>query len=85
VDIHRDWEMRSSTLARSSTQPIRVRFSLGTFRAAGQHNAIPRDAEAVIHVESSAIGELMHETVAMERHPPGEFEHVDDAWRSTWK
>lgn len=79
VDIHRGLGNAIKLLARilHATYPV-YGFSLGTFRGGSKHNAIPRDAEAVIHVESSAIGELMHETVRWNDILRGEFEHVDD-------
>ncbi|HPI92463.1 MAG TPA: aminoacyl-histidine dipeptidase [Deltaproteobacteria bacterium] len=79
TDIHRGLGNAIKLLARflHATCPA-YGFSLASIRGGSKHNAIPRDAEAVIHVDPSDIDALRQEAVHWNTILREELKHTDD-------
>jgi dipeptidase D len=79
TDIHRGLGNAIKLLARflHATYPVYA-FYLASFQGGSKHNAIPRDAEAVIQVEPSDIEALRQEAVHWNNILKDEFRHADD-------
>lgn len=79
VDIHRGLGNAIKLLARflHATHPV-YGFYLASIRGGSKHNAIPRNAEAVIHAEPSDIDALRQEAVHWNNILHNELKDADD-------